>query len=142
MWNRIAVLLVALPALATVESSAQAPAGGEDVLVYEREVFDYSRRGRPDPFRSLLNQTELGVRIEDLALRGIVYHPDPARSLAVFSRTGSERPVRVRVGDRIGTVRIVAIGPRSVDVVAEELGIARRARLELKRSVRPKEEEP
>ena len=38
------------------------------------------------------------------------------------------------MGERIGGVRVVAIGPRSVDVVVEEFGVARRETLELKRT--------
>lgn len=121
-----AVLLGLSPAT----GHAQTPDDGAEV--YRREIFRYSRAGRPDPFRSLLQNTEMGMRIEDLTLRGVVHHPDPDRSVAILRRRGTERHIRAKVGDRIGGVRIVAIRPRGVDVLIEEFGVARRASLELK----------
>ena len=67
-----------------------------------------------------------------LTLMGVLYHPDPSRSVAVLSQTGSTRRIRARVGDRVGGIRIVSIGPRSVDLIVEEFGVARRETLELR----------
>lgn len=106
--------------------------GSEEVTIYRREVFSYERAGRTDPFRSLLNSAALGLRFEDLTLQGIMYHPDPSRSVVVLGQRGSERRLRARVGERIGAVRILAIGPRSVEVVIEEFGVARRESMQLK----------
>jgi hypothetical protein len=50
----------------------------------------------------------------------------------VLVRRGVDRPIRARVGDRVGGLQVVAIGPRSVELVIEEFGIARRATVELK----------
>jgi hypothetical protein len=110
--------------------SAEVPS---TTVIYEREVFEYSAGGRPDPFRSLLQDGELGIRIEDLMLRGVVYHPDPARSVAVLSQTGSQRRIQARVGERVGTLRILSIQPERVEVVVEELGVARRETLTIVR---------
>lgn len=123
-----AILLAALP---VGPGTLVAQPSADTVTIYQREVFTYERAGRPDPFRSLLNSADLGVRFEDLSLQGIMYHPNPARSVAVLSQRGSTRRIRAKVGDRIGTTRIVAIGPRAVEVVIEEFGVARRERLEL-----------
>lgn len=123
--------------LAAASFAGAAPLAGQGSeappIVYEREVFDYPRSGRPDPFRSLLSDGQLGIRVEDLSLRGVVFHPDPGRSVAVIARAGIDRRIRARVGDRIGQLRVVAIGPRSVDIVIEELGVTRRERLEIRR---------
>ena len=104
----------------------------DTALTYRREVFEYRRAGRPDPFRSLLRGTDLGVRPEDLTLIGVVYTPNPSGSVAVLTRRGEDHPIRARVGDRIGGIQIVAIRPRGVDILIEEFGIARRATIELK----------
>lgn len=122
-----AALLLALVAPLPAQTA------GDTVVVYRREVFAYPAAGRPDPFRSLLNSEEFGLRLEDLVLRGIVYNQDPRQSVAVLSQTGSDRRIRVRVGQRIGGLRIVAIHPRRVDVVVDDFGVARRESLELKR---------
>ena len=131
-----------MAALAVVgaQSHALAQGGAPDVdeadstVVYEREVFDYDSTGRADPFRSLLSDAEMGVRVEDLTLRGVVYHTDPSQSVAVLSQQGSDRRIRARVGERVGSLRIVAIQPDRVDIIVEELGVARRETL---RIVRP-----
>lgn len=104
----------------------------DTALVYEREVFRYQRGGRPDPFRSLLTHAELGVRSEDLTLLGVIHHPDPSQSVAVLAQRGADRRVRARVGDRLGSIRIVAIRQRSIDIVVEEFGVARRETLEIR----------
>jgi type II secretory pathway component PulC len=103
----------------------------DTAAIYEREVFQYSRAGRPDPFRSLLNNSELGIRVEDLTLRGVVHNNDASLSVAVLEQAGNQRRIRARVGDRIGTLRVIAINPRSIDVLVEELGVSRRATLTL-----------
>jgi hypothetical protein len=121
-----AVLTLGLPAAAAAQLVP------DSALTYRREVFDYRRAGRPDPFRSLLNGTDLGVRPEDLTLTGVVYSSDPSRSVAVLTRRGATRPIRARVGDRIGGIQVVGIRPRSVDILVEEFGVGRRATIELK----------
>ena len=85
---------------------------------------------------------DLGVRVEDLALRGVVFHPDPTRSVAMLTREGAERPIRARVGDRIGGIRILTIRPNSIDVLVEELGVARRETLQITRAATPKATDP
>lgn len=132
MRHNFLLIAIATGLAALDAPGAAAQATDEGQTVYHREVFQYTRAGRPDPFRSLLNSAELGVRFEDLSLQGIVYHPDPSRSVVVLAQTGSSRRVRARAGERIGPVRILSIRPRSVEVVVEEFGVARRETLELK----------
>ena len=124
-----AICLMALP--------APGQTGGDATVIYEREVFQYPASGRPDPFRSLVNDAELGIRVEDLTLRGIVYHSDPSQSVAVLSQAGSERRIRARVGERVGSLRILAIYPDRVELVVEELGVARRETLRIQRVEEP-----
>jgi len=123
---------MALAVLCSGAAPLAAQSTPDPSAVYRREVFEYAREGRPDPFRSLLNDPELGLRFEDLSLLGVLHDPTPGRSVAVLSQRGSPRRVRVRVGDRVGGIRVTEIGPRSVDVVVEEFGVLRRGRLELR----------
>jgi hypothetical protein len=132
MRSKLFLLLAAGAAVAAAPGSAQAQTLADTAVVYEREVFEYSRAGRADPFRSLMDDEELGVRLEDLTLQGVMYDADASQSVAVLSRAGSTRPVRVRVGDRIGGIRVLAIGQRRVELLIEEFGVARRGTLELK----------
>ena len=95
----------------------------DGVVIYEREAFQYSTGGRSDPFRSLLLEGELGVRPEDLTLRGVLIDPVAARSVAVLSQAGSERRIQLRVGERVGAIRLLSIQPDRVEIVVEELGV-------------------
>jgi hypothetical protein len=135
LWVACLAAVVSAP-FAAGEAAGQV--GTDTVLVYDREVFRYDRGGRPDPFRSLLTNEELGIRTEDLTLLGVIFHPDPSQSVAVLARRGVDRRIRARVGERMGSVRVVAINQRSIDVVVEEFGLARRERLEIS----PSQERP
>lgn len=134
MRNRSRALALGISLAAGTLAVPAAAQTTDTLVVYRREVFTYPRAGRPDPFRSLLGSAELGVRFEDLTLRGVVFHPDPSRSVAVLEQRGNERRIRARVGDRIGGLRILAIHERSVDVLIEEFGVARRETIVLRRS--------
>lgn len=132
MRRELSLVIAVLAAAFMLPSSGAAQAAADSAVVYEREVFDYSRGGRADPFRSLLDDAELGVRLEDLSLQGVMVGGDPSQSVAVLSRVGTNRPLRVRVGDRVGGIRILSIEQRLVQVLVEEFGVARRGTLELK----------
>jgi hypothetical protein len=106
--------------------SAAAQEANDELVVYQREVFRYPGGGRPDPFRSLLGAGELGIRLEDITLTGVVHHSDPARSVAVLQQKGTQRPIHARIGERLGPIRLLAIQPGKVEVLVEELGVARR----------------
>lgn len=122
-------------AIATSALPLQAQGGRDQDMAYEREIFRYPRAGRSDPFRSLLRDGDLGVRIEELEVRGIVYHEDPGRSVVTLIEVGSGRRLQLRTGERVGSVRVLAIYPDRVDLVVEELGVARRETLPIAASV-------
>ncbi len=126
-------LAAATPAQAQQDAGAKGEGDGGAPLVYRREVFRYQRAGRPDPFRSLLTPEELGYRIEDMHLAGIIYSPDGRRSVAVLAETVSKKRFRLRVGERVGGITVAAIYPRRVDVVINEFGVVRRESLHLRR---------
>jgi len=126
-----ALLLLSPAAVEAQEGSGEAAAERREII-YTREVFHYAGARRPDPFRSLLGTAELGVRPEDLTLVGVIYSTDPRSSVAVFLQRGATRRVRARVGDRIGSMTVVAIHPRRAEVVVDELGVSRRVSLQLR----------
>lgn len=145
------LLLAALAAgagPAIVYASAQA--GGKAPLVYRREVFRYEAAGRPDPFRSLVTPAELGYRVEDLQLTGVIYSPNPRLSSAIFTEAAAgpgatsaagRKRFRLRVGERLGGITVEAIYPRRVDLVVNEFGVIRRESLTLKRPEPVQQEE-
>jgi hypothetical protein len=101
-------------------------------VIYRREVYEYRRGGRPDPFRPLFGNAETGLRPEELVLRGVIHHPDPRQSVAILIERSTGRRIRARVGERIGEVRVIAIQPRSVDLLVGDSGATRRFSLHLK----------
>lgn len=135
MWRTRTSLLLLL-ACAGASGGAPRPAAAQEEpapVVYQREVFRYDRSGRPDPFRSLLTAEELGYRVEDMQLTGVIFSPDARRSVAVLSDAVSGRRFRLRVGERIGGITVTSIQPRRVDLVVNEFGVVRRESLQLKR---------
>jgi hypothetical protein len=126
----------AVPAADAAETAAAAPALPE-ADVYRREVFRYQAGGRPDPFRPLLSGDDMGVRVQDLRLVGIIHSATPRASVAVFTLPGDSARLRMRVGQRLGAVTVTAIHPRRVDVREEALGVSRTYSLELQRAPRP-----
>ncbi|HEU0015742.1 MAG TPA: hypothetical protein VFQ45_18840, partial [Longimicrobium sp.] len=106
-----------LPLLAVAAAAgAQAPpdsvpaAGIDPADVYRREVFRYQAGGRPDPFQPLIAGDEAGVRVRDLTLVSIIHNASsPRASSAVFQVAGDSSRVRLRTGQRLGTVTLLAI---------------------------------
>lgn len=127
-----ALAALALAALVAAQDAPGGPALAESDL-YRREVFQYQAGGRPDPFQPLLTGDDIGVRVHDLTLEGIVYTPTPGGSVAIFSLPGTQGRTRLRVGQRLGAVTVVAIHPRRVDVREDQFGVSRAYSLELQR---------
>jgi hypothetical protein len=136
-----AVLAAALALGLAAPAAAQpaAPAADSSAAVvepYRREVFRYQRGGRPDPFQPLLSAADLGYRVEDIRLTSIVYSPDPRQSIAVFAMADSSARHRLRTGQRLGSITVVGIYPRRVDVQVNDFGTMRVQSLTLQRAVR------
>jgi hypothetical protein len=113
---------------------AEAPAGGlSEQEIYRREVFRYQTGGRPDPFQPLLSGEDIGVRAQDLTLEGIIHSSSPGGSIAIFSLPATAGRVRLRVGQRVGSVTVVSIHPRRVDVREDQFGVSRAYSMELQR---------
>ncbi len=92
-------------------------------LVFSREVFRYPVVGRRDPFAAPVGVPRTG---RTLHLLGLILHEDPALGVALLARGSSEvgdppsRPLRLRVGERAGDVRLLEI---EEDRVIVEIGV-------------------
>jgi hypothetical protein len=127
----------ARPAAAGAVPAPAAEASLPEAEVYRREVFQYpGAGGRPDPFQPLLSGEEMGVRVQDLTLVSVIYSGNPGTSVATFTLPDSSQRVRLRVGQRLGSVTVVRIQPRRVDVREDEMGVSRMYSLELARTRR------
>lgn len=126
-----ALALASLPGAVVAQQGGQ-PAGqaAQITLVYEREVFSYRGAGRRDPFEPLTQDNQMGPRFEELSLQGIIYSDVPRESVALLSGN-EDRVFRVRVGDVLGNIRVIEIGPTRVVMAVENFGTIRQEILEM-----------
>lgn len=94
-----------------------------------REVFDYDGGGRRDPFASLLGTAEIDPHLADLRVTSILIDPTGRNSVAILRDGPSNQQYRVRVGQSIGRLRVIAIRQRSVTFAIEEFGYSRQETL-------------
>jgi hypothetical protein len=109
----------------TSDTSAAAP------LILMREVFEYDRDGRRDPFMSLLQTTDLRPTLSDLKLLMTVVD-EPGRSVALVADAYEKIQKTVRVGTRLGRMRVSSIRENVVVFTIEEFGTNRRDSLQLR----------
>jgi hypothetical protein len=137
------VASLGVPGSASAQQAGDPPPTRETIaedtiqLVFEREVFAYPSHARRNPFRPLTG-ADVGPRFEQLSLLGVIVSPDPGGSVALLGVAGAQQgrsaTHRVRVGERLGNVRVLAIRPREIDVEVEEFGLTERATMRLRRS--------
>lgn len=119
----VSLPMTALPAAAQTATTAS--------TVYEREVFEYPSLGRRDPFRPLNEGDQIGPRFQDLRLSGVLFN-QTVGSVATLTDERNGRRYRVREGDTLGEVRVVAIRTDEVDFLIVSFGISRQETLRVK----------
>ena len=98
-----------------------------------RETFTYSGASR-DPFVSLIDLPTEGPEFVNLQLVAIYQDLRYAgNSIAVVRDKGANKRYSVRVGDRIGRLKIAQIRQRDVVFTIEDLGFERQETLSLRR---------
>jgi hypothetical protein len=116
-------------------ANAQVPAPRDTVIptALMREVYDYSREGRRDPFISLLTTSDLRPTLSDLRLLMTVVD-EPGRSVALVANGFDKKNPQktLRVGDRLGRMRVSSIRSDAVIFTIEEFGMNRRDSLLLR----------
>jgi hypothetical protein len=127
---RVLIMSAAL-VLAADSVLAQGPA-------ITREVFEYTREGRRDPFVSLLTTAELRPTMSDLRLTSIFLDLGGPNSLATLRDVSSNGRYTVRVGSTVGRMRVAAIHDQAVLMTIQEFGTTRRDSLVLRDSSRVK----
>ena len=114
----------------TVAGTGTEQPGASDVTLY-RETFAYARRGRRDPFVSLMLTGELRPMIADLMLVGVAFDHSGRNSVAIMRDVTTKEQYRVRVGQGIGRMRVAQIQPKQVVFTIEEFGFSRQEVLAL-----------
>ncbi len=126
-----------VPATPTPPSFAQAPGDepSSQSTALNREVFSYRGSVR-DPFRSLMSATDANLRpfFEDLRLVSVQYDGSvPARSVAILRDTTLNDRYTIKVGDRLGRLRVTEIRPGQVIFTRQNLGVSEQVLLETRR---------
>lgn len=109
---------------------ATADSGGRVVLL--REEFYYERRGRRDPFASLIASGEVRPLFADLRVTGILVDPAGKQSVAMLKDVSTNQLYRAKVGAAFGRIRVTAIRANEVAVAIDEFGNTRQEVLMLK----------
>ncbi len=134
----------AAPAAAAPASKGAAPgtasasqSGGKAEMTFYREAFAYAGNGRRDPFLSLMATGEIRPLLVDLTLIGVLYNQaTPSSSVAVLVDGSSGETYRVKMGNILGRMKVVRIGPQDVTLNIDEFGFSRQETLVVNRNPR------
>lgn len=96
-----------------------------------REVYTYDPAGRRDPFLSLLTTSDLRPTLSDLKIIATVVD-EPGRSVALLQDKNAGKQVSVRVGTKLGRMRVASIKPNVVVFTIDEFGTTRLDSLQLR----------
>ncbi len=94
-------------------------------LVFEREVFRYPVAGRRNPFAVPGRERAVLPVHAPVRLLGLVFHDDPRLRMAILTRDrlgrdalpGGDRPLRLRIGEQAGDMRLLEVVAAGVVVV-------------------------
>jgi hypothetical protein len=99
----------------------------------QRETFTYSGGSR-DPFLSLISEDKLGPEFGDLLLVGVYLDLRRAsNSIAVLRDKSTQKRYKLRVGDRLGRLKVAQIRQTDVVFTVEDIGFERQETLSLKK---------
>lgn len=94
-------------------------------IIFNREVYSYSRSGRRDPFASLITTGDIRPILADLEIVGIILDGTGRNSVATLRDVSTSEIYRVRVGSTFGRMRVTAIRQREVSLAIDEFGFTR-----------------
>ncbi len=98
-----------------------------------RETFTYSGGAR-DPFVSLISQDKIGPEFGDLLLVGVYLDQRRAsNSVAVLRDKTTQKRWSLRVGDRLGRLKVAQIRQSDVVFTVEDIGFERQETLSLRK---------
>lgn len=98
-----------------------------------RETFTYSGGAR-DPFASLISEDKVGPEYSDLLLVGIYLDLRRAsNSVAVLRDKSNQKRYKLRVGDRLGRLKVAQIRQADVVFTVEDIGFERQETLSIRK---------
>jgi hypothetical protein len=98
-----------------------------------RETFTYAGGAR-DPFASLITEDKVGPEFNDLLLVGVYLDlRRPSNSVAVLRDKTNLKRYKLRVGDRLGRLKVAQIRQTDVVFTVEDIGFERQETLSLRK---------
>jgi hypothetical protein len=98
-----------------------------------RETFTYAGGSR-DPFASLITEDRVGPEFNDLLLVGVYLDLRRAsNSVAVLRDKTNQKRYKLRVGDRLGRLKVAQIRQTDVVFTVEDIGFERQETLSLRK---------
>ncbi len=98
-----------------------------------RETFTYAGGAR-DPFASLITEDKLGPEFSDLLLVGVYLDLRRAtNSVAIMRDKTTQKRYKMRVGDRLGRLKVAQIRQADVVFTVEDIGFERQETLSLRK---------
>jgi hypothetical protein len=98
-----------------------------------RETFTYTGGAR-DPFASLITEEKVGPEFNDLLLVGVYLDLRRAsNSVAVLRDKTNSKRYKLRVGDRVGRLKVAQIRQTDVVFTVEDIGFERQETLSLRK---------
>ena len=98
-----------------------------------RETFTYGGGSR-DPFASLITEDRVGPEFNDLLLVGVYLDLRRAsNSVAVLRDKTNQKRYKLRVGDRLGRLKVAQIRQTDVVFTVEDIGFERQETLSLRK---------
>ncbi len=98
-----------------------------------RETFTYAGGAR-DPFASLITEDKVGPEFNDLLLVGVYLDLRRAsNSVAVLRDKTNQKRYKLRVGDRLGRLKVAQIRQADVVFTVEDIGFERQETLSLRK---------
>lgn len=99
----------------------------------QRETFTYAGGAR-DPFASLITEDKLGPEFNDLLLVGVYLDlRRAANSVAVLRDKTNQKRYKLRVGERLGRLKVAQIRQTDVVFTVEDIGFERQETLSLRK---------
>ncbi len=98
-----------------------------------RETFSYSG-GPRDPFQSLISEDKVGPEFNDLILVAIYLDlRRSSNSVAILRDKNTQKRYKLRVGDRLGRLKVAQIRQADLVFTVEDIGFERQETLSLRR---------
>ncbi|MEY4609429.1 MAG: hypothetical protein RL625_1646 [Gemmatimonadota bacterium] len=130
-WESPVLAQGAAPSAATTAGAAL-PTDSAGRVTLLREEFAYARRGRRDPFASLIASGEIRPLFADLRVTGILVDASQSASVAMLKDISTNQLYRAKVGSVFGRIRVTAIRANEVALAIDEFGNTRQEVLMLK----------